>query len=179
MFAIQLARRAGYKVIATASPSSFDLVKSFGAHSVVSYRDQDAALVEIKKITNGGVSAGLDCVGGQGNITFAVNAFGPKGGKLSTTLMGSKSKRKEVELSPLMVFTVFGKVCPASRVHVDSRRSHLYRSSADFQQCQKEGNGMNSSALLYQSLSRRMGLKVIRKLSRLVGWSLFQLVGRI
>jgi len=112
MFAIQLARRAGYKVIATASPSSFDLVKSYGAHQVVSYRDQDAALVEIKKLTNGGVSAGLDCVGGQKNITFAVNAFGPKGGKLSTTLMGSKSKRKDVELSPLMVFTVLGKVRP-------------------------------------------------------------------
>ena len=109
MFAIQLARRAGYKVIATASPSSFDLVKSFGAHQVVSYRDQDAALIEIKKITNGGVSAGLDCVGGQKNTTFAVNTFGPKGGKLSSTLMGSKSKRKDVELSPLMVFTVFGK----------------------------------------------------------------------
>jgi len=110
MFAIQLARRAGYKVIATASPSSFDLVKSYGAHQVVSYRDQDAALIEIKKITNGGVSAGLDCVGGQKNITFAGNAFGPKGGKLSTTLIGSKSKRRDVELSPLMVFTVFGKV---------------------------------------------------------------------
>jgi NADPH:quinone reductase-like Zn-dependent oxidoreductase len=110
MFAIQLARRAGYKVIATASPSSFDLVKSYGAHQVVSYRDQDAALIEIKKLTNGGVSAGLDCVGGQKNITFAVNAFGPKGGKLSTTLLGSKSKRRDVELSPLMVFTVFGKV---------------------------------------------------------------------
>jgi NADPH:quinone reductase-like Zn-dependent oxidoreductase len=112
MFAIQLARRAGYNVIATASPSSFDLVKSYGAHRVVSYRDQDAALIEIKKLTNGGVSAGLDCVGGQKNITFAVNAFGPKGGKLSTTLMGSKSKRKDVELSPLMVFTVLGKVRP-------------------------------------------------------------------
>ena len=110
MFAIQLARRAGYKVIATASPSSFDLVRSYGAHQVVSYRDQDAALIEIKKITNGGVSAGLDCVGGQKNITFAGNAFGPKGGKLSTTLRVSKSKRRDVELSPLMVFTVFGKV---------------------------------------------------------------------
>jgi len=110
MFAIQMARRAGYKVIATASPSSFELVKSYGAHHLVSYRDQDAALIEIKKLTNGGVSAGLDCVGGQKNITFAVNSFGPKGGKLSTTLIGSKSKRKDVELSPLMVFTVFGKV---------------------------------------------------------------------
>jgi NADPH:quinone reductase-like Zn-dependent oxidoreductase len=118
MFAIQLARRAGYKVIATASPSSFDLVKSYGAHQVVSYRDQDAALIEIKKLTNGGVSAGLDCVGGQKNITFAVNAFGPKGGKLSTTLIGSKSKRKDVELSPLMVFTVFGKVRPLSQVEL-------------------------------------------------------------
>jgi NADPH:quinone reductase-like Zn-dependent oxidoreductase len=119
MFAIQLARRAGYKVVATASPSSFDLVRSYGADQVVSYRDQDAALVEIKKITGGGVSAGLDCVGGQKNITFAVDAFGPKGGKLSTTLMGSKSKNRDVELSPLMVFTVFGKVSLISKTIAD------------------------------------------------------------
>jgi NADPH:quinone reductase-like Zn-dependent oxidoreductase len=110
LFAIQLARRAGYRVIATASPSSFDLVKSYGAHRVVSYRDQPAALIEIKKLTGGGVSAGLDCVGGQKNVDFAVNAFGPKGGKLSTTLIGLKSKRRDVHLSPLMSFTVFGKV---------------------------------------------------------------------
>jgi hypothetical protein len=50
MFAIQLARRAGYKVIATASPSSFELVKSYGAHHLVSYRDQDAALIRNQEI---------------------------------------------------------------------------------------------------------------------------------
>ena len=35
MFAVQLAKLLGYKVIATASPKNFDLVKSYGADEVV------------------------------------------------------------------------------------------------------------------------------------------------
>jgi NADPH:quinone reductase-like Zn-dependent oxidoreductase len=35
MFAVQLAKLAGYKVVATASPKNFDLVKSYGADEVV------------------------------------------------------------------------------------------------------------------------------------------------
>jgi NADPH:quinone reductase-like Zn-dependent oxidoreductase len=35
LFAVQLAKLAGYKVVATASPKNFDLVKSYGADEVV------------------------------------------------------------------------------------------------------------------------------------------------
>jgi NADPH:quinone reductase-like Zn-dependent oxidoreductase len=112
MFMIQLAKRAGYKVIATSSPSSFNLVKSYGADQVVSYRDHQAALAEIKQLTGQGegIVAGLDCVGGQKNIDFAIKAFGPSGGKLTSLLPGSKSKRRDVKLTDILLYTVFGKV---------------------------------------------------------------------
>lgn len=38
--AIQLARNAGYRVIATASPKNFDYVRSLGAEAVVDYRSR-------------------------------------------------------------------------------------------------------------------------------------------
>ena len=40
MFAVQLAKLAGYKVVATASPKNFDLVKSYGADEVVDVSDR-------------------------------------------------------------------------------------------------------------------------------------------
>jgi NADPH:quinone reductase-like Zn-dependent oxidoreductase len=124
---IQLARRAGYHVIATSSPKSFDLVRSFGADQVVSYQDHPAALSEIARLTNGGVVAGLDCVGGQKNIDFAIKAFGPSGGKITSLLPGSKSKRADVRLSGILLYTVLGKVCEVrlTAEGTSSRDRHL------------------------------------------------------
>jgi NADPH:quinone reductase-like Zn-dependent oxidoreductase len=87
MFAIQLAKQAGFRVIASASPRSFDLVKSYGADHVVSYADHTAALKEINDITQGGVVKALDCVGGKPNIKFAVDAFGPSGGDITRSCL--------------------------------------------------------------------------------------------
>lgn len=108
-FAIQLAHLAGFKVIASASPHSFDLVKSYGADHVVSYADHPAALKEIREITNGGVVKGIDCVGGKANIRFAVDAFGPNGGMLTSILPGGKSHRKDVKLEDLLLYRYLGK----------------------------------------------------------------------
>lgn len=47
---VQLARLAGYKVVATASEKNFDLVKSYGADKVVSYADHEAAIAEISPL---------------------------------------------------------------------------------------------------------------------------------
>lgn len=110
MFAIQLAKQAGFRVIASASPRSFDLVKSYGADHVVSYADHTAALKEINDITQGGVVKALDCVGGKPNIKFAVNAFGPSGGDIISILPGGKSHRSEVKLQDFLLYRYLGKV---------------------------------------------------------------------
>lgn len=110
MFVIQLAKLAGFRVIASASPKSFDLVKSFGAEHVVSYADHAAALKEIHTITEGGVVKAIDCVGGKPNMRFAVDAFGDKGGVLTTILPGGKSHKSEVKVKDVLLYRYLGKV---------------------------------------------------------------------
>lgn len=41
IFVVQLARLAGYRVFASASPRSFELVESFGADQVFDYKVSD------------------------------------------------------------------------------------------------------------------------------------------
>ncbi|RSH93061.1 hypothetical protein EHS25_007414 [Saitozyma podzolica] len=57
LFAVQLAKLIGYKVIATSSPHSFDLVKSYGADAVVDYHDVAEAVAQIKQVTGEGSPA--------------------------------------------------------------------------------------------------------------------------
>ncbi|PRP74654.1 coagulation factor 5/8 type domain-containing protein [Planoprotostelium fungivorum] len=52
IFAIQFAVLSGYRVVATASPRNFDLVKSYGAEFVFDYKD--AQLIEKVKQATGG-----------------------------------------------------------------------------------------------------------------------------
>lgn len=112
MFVIQLARLAGFKVVASCSPKSFDLVKSYGADLVVSYHDPEAALARIKEATAGGagVKLGADCVGGKPNVRFAVDAFGPEGGLLSSIIPGGKSHRADVNIDQVLLYRYLGKV---------------------------------------------------------------------
>jgi NADPH:quinone reductase-like Zn-dependent oxidoreductase len=49
LFAIQYAKKAGYKVVTTCSPHSFDLVKSYGADAAYDYHTYNASVKEIKK----------------------------------------------------------------------------------------------------------------------------------
>jgi NADPH:quinone reductase-like Zn-dependent oxidoreductase len=48
LFAIQLAKLAGYTLVTTCSPHNFDLVKSYGADAVYDYHSH-SALEDIKK----------------------------------------------------------------------------------------------------------------------------------
>lgn len=62
--AIQLAVAAGYKVITTASPKNFELVKKLGASEVFDYHSP-AVVDDVVAAFQGKTSAGaLDCVGG-------------------------------------------------------------------------------------------------------------------
>lgn len=126
MFAIQLAHHAGYKVIASASPKSFDLVKSYGADHVVSYADHPAALKEIHEVTGGGVKMGLDCVGGKQNLRFAVDAFASGGGELASILPGGKSPRADVKLKEFLLYRYLGKVRPAGPSGADHPGVYVY-----------------------------------------------------
>ena len=125
MFVMQLARIAGYRVIASASTRSFDLVKSYGAEHVVSYADHAAALKEIHAVTGGGVNIAVDCVGGKPNVRFAVDAFGKNGGVLTSILPGGKSHRSDVTFKDILLYRYLGKVSSAeyTTYPLTSRRS--------------------------------------------------------
>lgn len=85
-YAIQLAKLSGYKVVATASPSNFDYVKSLGADVVVDYHDAEKAVEEIVKATGGKLSLVVDAVSEHGSTALAVRSIGPSGGIISTVL---------------------------------------------------------------------------------------------
>ncbi|KAG7571181.1 hypothetical protein FFLO_00854 [Filobasidium floriforme] len=119
MFAVQLAKLAGYKVIATASPKNFDLVKSYGADEVVDYKDADHASSEIKRITNNTLSIGLDTISEKGSFGIALNGFsddkslGGEQRKLSALLQADEktqllAKEKSVTVETILAYTFMG-----------------------------------------------------------------------
>lgn len=68
--AVQLARAAGYRVVATASPHNHDLVRSLGAAEVVDYRDR-AVVADVVRSLEGHVLAGTVAIG-AGSLSRAV-----------------------------------------------------------------------------------------------------------
>ncbi|KAJ5770962.1 uncharacterized protein N7511_003013 [Penicillium nucicola] len=105
LFAIQLAKRAGLHVIATASPRSFDLVKRYGADTVFDYRSPTAAS-EISK-AHPDITKALDCFSEGNSSHFCAEVL--KNGRVITLLDQGKPKRADIEFKSLMVFTAFGK----------------------------------------------------------------------
>lgn len=105
LFTIQLAKRAGYKVVATASPRSFDLAKRYGADAVYDYRTS-ASIGEIKKAYPN-ITKALDCFSEGSSAAFCADVL--REGKVVTLLDQGKSKKANVIYTFLMVYTVFGR----------------------------------------------------------------------
>ncbi|KAJ9105049.1 hypothetical protein QFC19_003681 [Naganishia cerealis] len=112
LFACQLAKLAGYKVVTTASPRNFDLVKEYGADEVVDYHNADQAIAEIRKITGGSLKKALDTISEGDSFRIALESFGGKG-KLNTLLQinddGKKlAEQKGVETELTLAYTLMG-----------------------------------------------------------------------
>ncbi|KAF7790270.1 hypothetical protein EIP86_001224 [Pleurotus ostreatoroseus] len=75
MFAIQLAKLAGYQVITTCSPHNFDLVKALGADHVVNYREP-AVVREIRDVTKNSLRKALDTISELPSQEITVKAMG-------------------------------------------------------------------------------------------------------
>ncbi|ORY31400.1 enoyl reductase [Naematelia encephala] len=110
LFAIQLAKAMGYRVVAVCSPHSFDFVKSYGADELVDYHGGDAAS-EIKRITDGTLDRALDAISEGSSFEIAIGGFG-KQGRLNCILQPSdevKGISKDVEIVFTTMKTLFGK----------------------------------------------------------------------
>lgn len=90
--AVQLARCAGYRVVATASPRNFDYVRSLGADAVVDYRGK-TAVRELIAAVGGGPLAGAFAIG-KGSLvpTIAVAAGVPGARRVASSLPATPTR---------------------------------------------------------------------------------------
>ncbi|XXF78207.1 zinc-dependent alcohol dehydrogenase family protein [Myxococcaceae bacterium GXIMD 01537] len=82
-FAVQLAKVAGARVLATAGPDNQELLKRLGADVCIDYRSQDAAQVALRETGGAGADAVFDTVGS--NMLSSLPATRPFG-RLATIL---------------------------------------------------------------------------------------------
>ena len=83
-FAVQIARAAGARVIATAGPDNQQTLRDLGADVALDYRQTDVAGATLEETGGTGVDAVFDCVGG-GTIVESIPATRPFG-RLATIL---------------------------------------------------------------------------------------------
>lgn len=107
LFAIQMAKYAGWTTIATASPHNFDLCKKYGADSVFDYKSS-TAVEDIKK-KHPNVIAAMDCFSEGKSTQFCADVIGANGGKIITLLPGLRSKISGVEVQSILAYTLTGK----------------------------------------------------------------------
>ena len=82
-FAVQIAKAAGARVLATASSHNQEILKELGADVAIDYKSQDVTEVALDD-TGGGVDTVLDTVGG-GTIVESIPAT-KNSGRLATIL---------------------------------------------------------------------------------------------
>lgn len=98
MYAIQLLHAAGYKVVTTASPRNFDLLRSLGATAVFDYRDPET-VTKIKAITGDSITKVLDCISTMESRQFWQDTISPEGGKV-IVLLPLEDKDKDIKTPP-------------------------------------------------------------------------------
>jgi hypothetical protein len=116
LFAIQLAKLAGFKVVSTASPRNFDLVKKFGADEVVDYHNAEEAVEQIKKITGGKITKALDTISEGESFKICLESFADAGKRKYNMLLpiseeGKKlAESKGIETETTLAYTLQGNV---------------------------------------------------------------------
>lgn len=107
LFAIQLAKLAGYRVVTTCSPHSFDLVKQYGADAAYDYHDDDT-LAKIKaEFPN--ISGAFDGISAGQSTKICSQAIAGGRGKVITLGPGMKSSVKGVEVVSILMYTLLGR----------------------------------------------------------------------
>ncbi len=120
-FAVQIARAAGARVIATAGPDNQQTLRDLGADVALDYRQTDVAGATLEETGGTGVDAVFDCVGG-GTIVESIPATRPFG-RLAT-ILGAQG-----DLTPLYVNnqTLHGVLLMRERARLDEMSPLLER----------------------------------------------------
>lgn len=135
LFAVQLAKLAGFKVVATCSPRNFDLVKEYGADACVDYHDSSAAIREIRTITDFSLTRGLDTISEKQSLRICLESFADsdKDGdrKIQILLLASDESKKlaqerGIHLETNWVYTCISDVSPPCRPPIpDANLAHF------------------------------------------------------
>ncbi|KAI8837928.1 alcohol dehydrogenase class-3 [Chytriomyces cf. hyalinus JEL632] len=109
--AIQFAKQSGFKVIATASPRSFDYVKSLGADHVFDYSSATVS-ADIRAASNNSIEHVLDCISEGNSLKICAESFSPKGGIYSALLGVDNSiltsVNPNIQVKGTLAYTTFG-----------------------------------------------------------------------
>jgi NADPH2:quinone reductase len=103
-FAIQIAKAAGARVLATAGPSNQGTLKDLGADVAINYRNADTAEVVLRETAGQGVDAVFDAVGGD-TIVKSIAATRPFG--RFATILGVKGDLTPAYMRNQTLYGVF------------------------------------------------------------------------
>lgn len=107
IFAIQLAKIAGYEVVTTCSPRSNGLVKGYGADAVYDYRDPKALEAIVAAYPR--LNLAFDGFSEGESNKFCCQAVAPNKGTVVSLNPMAKPSVKEVTLRPIIMYTLFGR----------------------------------------------------------------------
>lgn len=110
-YAIQFAKLGGFRVITTASPKNFDLVKGLGADEVFDYRDE-SVVEKIRATTGNALDIAVDTVSEGKTPEHVVGAIGDKGGSVAI-ILPYESPRPDVKVKFSMAYTLHKRVRPS------------------------------------------------------------------
>lgn len=106
-YAVQLAKLSGLRVISTASPKNFELVKALGADEVFDYADSRTPR-KIVAATGGNLKHAVDCIS-EGMTPNQVSMSLSKEGGTVATLLPYESRKKGVHTIFVLAYSFFGK----------------------------------------------------------------------
>lgn len=102
----QVAKLAGCTVVATASPHSFDLVKSYGADAVFDYHD--SGVVEAITSRYPDISMAVDCYSEGQSFGICDGVLKNKGGRLISLLPAAKPRYPNITHDFIVSYTLAG-----------------------------------------------------------------------
>ena len=95
-YAIQFAKLGGFRVITTASPKNFNLVKDLGADEVLDYGDE-SVVENIRAYTSNALEIAIDTISEGKTPKQVTGSIGSKGGKVAI-ILPYVSPRSDVEV---------------------------------------------------------------------------------
>ncbi|CDO68641.1 hypothetical protein BN946_scf184996.g72 [Trametes cinnabarina] len=109
-FAIQLAALSGYKVVATASPRNFDLIRSLGAAAVFDYADPQV-VSKVKATSRDSIRLALDTISLRESQAISAEIIARGGGKVVHILqvIPDATTRTDVERIYTLLYWALGR----------------------------------------------------------------------